>query len=192
MVDDQGGTNPGGVFSARHSVVSDEPPISGPFGIITNADSQPCARLLSAIGYGVKAPTADAWAEIGMVGPGGASLLEETVAAYPRGVAAEVVSDVAAAGSTCRAVSSRRANGAAISEPKSLIVPRVGDSSAGIEWPASSGGDASSNVLAVVQVGNSVIQIQGTLLSSSKASEFDRTLLDRAMVKAVARLRAAS
>lgn len=191
-VDDQGGTNPGGVFTARHSVVSDEPPIGGPFGAITDADSQSCARLLNAIGYGGNAPAADAWAEIDMVGPGNTSSVVETVASYPQGVAAKVVSGVATAGSVCRAVSSKRANGTTISEPKLLTVPKLGDSSAGMQWFASGATGALGNVLAVVQVGNSVIQIQGALLSSTGASKFDRTVLDQAMVKGVARLRAAS
>ncbi|MFF5303669.1 hypothetical protein ACFY5F_30375 [Streptomyces sp. NPDC013161] len=191
-VDDQGGTNPGGVFTARHSVVSDEPPIGGPFGIIADADSQSCARLLNAIGYGESAPTADAWAEINMVGPGNASSVVETVASYPQGVAAKVVSGVATAGSACRAVSSKRTNGTTISEPKLLAVPKLGDSSAGMQWSASGATGTPGNVLAVVQVGNSVIQIQGALLSSTGASKFDRTVLDRAMVKSVARLQDAS
>jgi hypothetical protein len=191
-VDDQGGTNPGGVFTARHSAVSDEPPIGGPFGAIADADYQSCARLLNAIGYGRNAPTADVWAEINMIGPGNTSSMVETVASYPEGEAAKVVSGVATTGSACRAVSSKRANGTTISEPKLLTVPELGDSSAGIEWSVSGTTGAPGNVLAVVQVGNSVIQIQGALLSSTGASKFDRTVLDQAMVKGVARLRAAS
>ncbi len=191
-VDDQGGTNPGGVYTARHSVVSDEPPVGGPFGVITNADSQPCSRLLNAVGYGKQAPTAEAWAEIGMVGPDGTTLVTETVASFAPGVASKIVSGVGTAGSTCRSVYSKRATGATVSGPRSLAMPKLGDANAGMEWPMSNTIGPSDNVLVVVQVGSNVVEIRGTLLTSSNAAKFDRTVLNQTLAKAVARLQAVS
>lgn len=67
-----------------------------------------------------------------MTAPGGEPFVNETVARFPRGVAAKVVPDAATAGSTCRTVYSRRANGVRASGPRSLAVPKLGDSTA--EW----------------------------------------------------------
>ncbi|WBO63137.1 hypothetical protein [Streptomyces camelliae] len=171
-------------------MVSDEPPVDGPFGMIKNGDSQPCAGLLNAIGYGKKAPTAEAWAEVGLVGHEGTTLITERVASFAPGVATKVVSSVATAGSTCRTVYSRRANGATASELRSLVAPRLGDASAGMEWPMSAAIGTSDNVLVVVQVGNSMVEIEGSLLGSTSTIKFDQSVLNQALTKAVAKLQA--
>ncbi|WP_405881685.1 hypothetical protein OG747_25580 [Streptomyces sp. NBC_01384] len=192
MTDGALGTNPGGAYSDRHSSISDQPPVDGPFGIISNADTQPCSRLLNAIGYGKKAPTADAYAGIDLIGSDRVTVISEIVAGYPRGVAAKIVADVATAGSTCQTVYSRRATGTVASEPRSLTVPGLGDASAGIEWSMGSTTGSSDNVLAVVQVGNNVVEIEGVLIASTSTVKFDRTMLNQALAKAFARLRAAA
>ncbi|MFE9879785.1 hypothetical protein [Streptomyces sp. NPDC005784] len=189
--DDAMGSNPGGIYSERHSSISDQPPVDGPFGIILNADTQRCSRLLNAIGYGKKAPAADAYAGIGLIGSDRVTLITEIVAGYPRGVAARIVSDVATARSTCQTVYSKRATGTVASEPRSLTVPGVGDASAGIEWSMGSAVGSSDNVLAVAQVGNNVVEIQGVLIASTSTVKFDRTMLNQTLAKAVARLQAA-
>ncbi|MFF3407211.1 hypothetical protein ACFYW8_13625 [Streptomyces sp. NPDC002742] len=190
--DDALGTNPGGVYGARHSAISDQPPVDGPFGIILDADTQPCSRLLNAIGYGRKAPAADAYAAIDLIGSDRVTIMTEIVAGYPHGVAAKIVSDVATAGSTCRTVHSKRATGTVASEPRSLTVPGLGDASAGIEWPMGSTAGSSDNVLAVVQVGDNVVEINGELIAATSTAKFDRTMLNQALAKAFARLEAAA
>ncbi|MEV8069620.1 hypothetical protein AB0P32_26460 [Streptomyces sp. NPDC085995] len=50
----------------------------------------------------------------------------------------------------------------------------------------------SDHVLVVVQVGSNVVEIRGTLLTSSNAAKFDRTVLNQTLAKAVARLQAVS
>jgi hypothetical protein len=189
-VDDQGGMSPTGVFSFSHAVVSDEPPAFGPFGVIANADVQPCSHLLNAFGYGKNAPIADAWAETGFVGSDGSTLLNESVASFPADEAPKVVSGVATA-ATCGSVHSRRAGRAMTLELKSLAVPALGNAHAGVEVMESEPTGIAEQVLVVIQIGESVILIDGLSPgSASGTAEFDRNLLNRALAQAVARLEA--
>lgn len=190
-VDDRGGTNPGGVLSYSKSVVSGDPPTFGPFGVITNADSQRCARLLNALGYGEKAPAADAWAQIDFVSSDGEATLSETVASFPAGRSAEIVSSVATAGS-CRTVYSRRANDVSALELKPLAVLQLGNTLAGVKvLETNMDGSISEQVLVVAQVGSNTIQILGWSPGSPSGSvEFDRNLLNQVISKSVARLQA--
>lgn len=195
-VDDSLGSRPDGIgsgsdgFYGRHSTFEG---VGMLFGFVDDADTQPCAALLNAIGYGRNAEASTVWAQVDFGAPG--TGVTEFAAAYPPGRAAAVVAGIASAGSgTCHQVTDER-NTKMTETVNSLRVGPVGPAggtTAGAQTLISLAPTGSRlYLIAAVQVGDYVVIVSGTELSRTGTAVFDPNLLSGALTRATAKLAAA-
>lgn len=189
-------SNPRNLRSGSGTITGEDFPGTGGaqiFGAVDGADTQPCALLLNALGYGKNAPIATSWAQVEYAPLRSSEIIvSENVARYPAGKAAGVVSAVASPGSGCKTVTTERAMAQESDTVQPLTVDPVGDAVAGTHTviPVRSG---FVDYFAVeARVGDYVITVSGSQTNRNGAVVLDQKLIGELLAHAAAKLSAAA